>query len=301
MPANTKHKYIDPEALSRLRNMSLAARLVVEGYFSGLHRSPQRGFSIEFAEHREYTPGVDPRHIDWRVFGRRDKLYVKQYEEETSLRCYLVLDKSNSMGYRHTSPLTKLEFASYLAASLSYLMAMQHDAVGLITCDTGVQVHIPPRQGPAQLRAIMERLDDTTPGGETSLSATFHQLAETLKRRALVVVLSDLFDSPEALVDALKHFRHRKHEVIVFQVLDPAELTFPFEDMNCIEDMETKREVMSDPRLFRKAYLDALEASMASLRRGCREARIDYSVADTSQRFDSFLGDYLTRRQQMQI
>ncbi len=235
MPPTTTYQYLDPIALSRLKNLSLAARQVVEGYFAGLHKSPHKGFSIEFAEHREYSPGMDPRHVDWRVLGRRDKLYVKQYEEETSLRCYLLLDKSASMGYKSDAvPTTKLEYASYLAASLAYLIALQHDAAGLITYDTAVRDRVPPRQGPGHLRVLMEKLESNQAGGETTLADTFHELAETIKRRALVIILSDLFDDPAALVGALKHLRHRKHEVIVFQVFDPAEVTFPFDDVTRI-------------------------------------------------------------------
>jgi uncharacterized protein (DUF58 family) len=297
MPGTTRYKYLDPAALSQVKNLGLAARLVVEGFYAGLHRSPQKGFSIEFAEHREYTPGIDPRHIDWRVFGRRDKLYVKQYEEETSLRCYLLLDKSASMGYRSGAPLTKLEYASYLAASLAYLMAMQHDAVGLITYDTGVRRRIPPRQGPAHLRVLMETLEDTNPGSETSLNDTFHQLAETIKRRALVVVLSDLFDDADKLLSSLRHFRHKKHEVLVIQTLDPAELDFPFEDVSRIEDLETGREVTGDPRAFRKAYLDELTNFLNAIKGGCQDSQIDYAVARTNQAFGEFLGKFLSRRQ----
>jgi uncharacterized protein (DUF58 family) len=296
----TQYKYLDPEGLSRLKNLSLAARLVVEGFFSGMHKSPHKGFSIEFAEHREYTPGIDPKHIDWRVFGRRDKLYVKQYEEETSLRCYLLLDRSASMGYKSdTSKLTKLEYGSFLAASLAYLMAFQHDTVGLITYDTGVRDRIPPRQGPAHLRVLLEKLEDTSPGGETSLSETFHQLAESIKRRALVIVISDLFDDPDELVGALKHFRHKKHEVIVLHTLDPAEVTFPFDDVTQIEDLETAREVISDPRAFRKSYLEELANFLDTIRGGCRGCQIDYAQAETDKRFDTFLGTYLARRQMM--
>ncbi len=301
MPATSQFRYLDPAALSRLKNLSLAARLVVEGFFAGMHKSPHKGFSVEFAEHREYTPGVDPRHIDWRVFGRRDKLYVKQYEEETSLRCYLLLDKSASMGYKHGGPITKLEYGSFLAASLAYLMAFQHDAVGLITHDTGVCGRIPPRQGPGHLRVLMEQLEDTTPGGETSIAETFHQLAETIKRRALVVVISDLFDDPAALVAALKHFRHKKHEVVVLHVLDPAERTFPFDDITLIEDLETKREVISDPRAFRKAYLEEVGKFLETIRVGCLGSQIDYALADTGERFDVFLGTYLAKRQTMSL
>jgi uncharacterized protein (DUF58 family) len=290
---------LDPEALSRLKNLTLAARQVVEGYFAGMHKSPQRGFSIEFAEHREYTPGVDPRHIDWRVFGRRDKLYVKQYEEETCLRCYLLLDKSCSMGYKSGGPWTKLEYGSYLAASLAYLMAFQHDSVGLIAYDTQVRDLIPPRQGPGHLRVVMEKLEETNPGGDTGLSETFHQLAETIKRRALVVVISDLFDDPDKLVSALKHFRHKKHEVVVIHTLDPAELTFPFDDVSRIEDMENQREVVSDPRAFRKTYLEELAKFLQTVRAGCLAAQIDYTLAETNKPFDLFLGTYLARRQMM--
>ncbi|MGH7223543.1 MAG: DUF58 domain-containing protein [Gemmataceae bacterium] len=300
MPPATTYKYLDPEALSRLKNLSLAARQVVEGYFAGMHKSPHKGFSIEFAEHREYTPGVDPRHIDWRVLGRRDKLYVKQYEEETCLRCYLLVDKSASMGYKSDGvPLTKLEYASYLAASLAYLMASQHDSAGLCTFDTAVRDRVPPRQSPGHLRVLIEKLKQMQPGGETTLSDTFHELAESIKRRALVVVLSDLFDDPQKLLGALKHFRHKKHEVVVFQVLDPAELTFPFDDITRIEDMENYREITSDPRAFRKAYLDELATFLDAVRDGCRSARIDYTVARTNQRFDLFLGTYLARRQSL--
>jgi uncharacterized protein (DUF58 family) len=302
MSSATQYKYLDPEALSRLKNLTLAARLVVEGFFAGMHKSPHKGFSVEFAEHREYTPGVDPKHIDWRVYGRRDKLYVKQYEEETSLRCYLLLDKSASMGYKSDgAPLTKLEYGSYLAASLAYLMAFQHDAVGLITYDTGVRDRVPPRQGPAHLRVLMEKLEQASPGGETGLAETFHQLAETIKRRALVVVISDLFDDPDRLVAALKHFRHKKHEVVVFQTLDRAELTFPFDDVSRIEDMENGREVVSDPRAFRKAYLEELARFLDVLRGGCRGAQIDHALAETDRRFDTFLGTYLARRQNMNL
>ena len=298
MPTATPYKYLDADALSRLKNLALAARQVVEGYFAGLHKSPHKGFSIEFAEHREYTPGVDPRHIDWRVLGRRDKLYVKQYEEETSLRCYLLLDKSASMGYRSDGvSLTKLQYASFLAASLAYLIAGQHDAAGLITYDTAVRDRIPPRQGAGHLRGLMEKLEQTDSGGETGLAGTFHQLAESLKRRSLVIILSDLFDDPAELVGALKHFRHKKHEVIVFQILDPAEVTFPFDDITRIEDMENRREVTSDPRAFRRAYLDELTRFLETIQSGCRTAQIDYVVAQTDQRFDLFLGTYLARRQ----
>jgi len=295
----TQFKYLDPTALARLKNLSLAARMVVEGFFAGMHKSPHRGFSVEFAEHREYTPGMDPRHIDWRVFGRRDKLYIKQYEEETSLRCYVLLDKSNSMAYRGDNRLTKLEYASFLAASLAYLVAFQHDAVGLITLDDEIRDMIPPRQGPGHLRLLMDRLETIEPGGETSLGAAFHQLAETIKRKSMILVISDLLDDPDDIVSGLKHFRHKKHDVIVFQTLDPDELTFPFDDISRIEDMETGREITSDPQAFRNSYLEELGRFLDTIRGGCLESQIDHAVAETETPYGTFLGAYLSRRQMM--
>ena len=295
----TQFKYLDPQALGRLKNLSLAARGVVEGFFAGMHKSPHRGFSVEFAEHREYTPGVDPRHIDWRVYGRREKLYVKQYEEETSLRCHILLDKSNSMTYGSTGGVNKLEYASFLAASLAYLVAFQHDAVGLITLDDQVRDRVPPRQGAGHLKVLMEHLESVEPGGETSLGESFHELAETIKRRSVVIIISDLFDDPEAIVSGLKHFSHRRHDVIVFQTLDPDELTFPFDDVSRIEDMETGRQITSDPRLFRSSYLEELGRFLDTIREGCLESQIDHVVAETGTPFDAFLGAYLARRQQL--
>ena len=296
-----RYKYLDPQALSRLKNLSLAARLVVEGFFAGMHKSPHKGFSVEFAEHREYTPGIDPRHIDWRVFGRCDKLYVKQYEEETSLRCYILLDKSASMGYRSDGPLSKLEYGSFLAASLAYLMAFQHDSVGLMTFDDQVRENVPPRQGSGHLRLLMDLLEKTEPGNETNLGKTFHSLAETIKRRSLVVIISDLFDDADELIAGLKHFRFKKHDVIVLQTLDPAELTFPFEDVSRIEDMETGREITSDPRAFRNGYLEELGNFLDSVRVGCRTSQIDYALAETNMKFDTFLGTYLAKRKMLMV
>jgi uncharacterized protein (DUF58 family) len=302
MPAEATFRYLDAEALSRLKNLSLAARKVVEGYFAGMHRSPQKGFSVEFAEHREYTPGVDPRHIDWRVFGRRDKLYVKQYEEETTLRCYVLLDTSASMGYKsEKARLTKLEYGCYLAASLAYLMALQHDAAGLFTFDSKVRERIPPRQGTSHLQVLMQALERAKPGGETSLADTFHELAETIKRRSLVVIISDLFDDPDWLVAALKHFRYKNHEVVVLHTLDTTEVTFPFDDVTQIEDLETAREVISDPAAFRRQYLEELAKFLQTIRTGCTAGQIDYAFAETDKAFDGFLGAYLARRQTLNV
>jgi uncharacterized protein (DUF58 family) len=298
MPA-TATTYLDPAALAKLKNLGLAARLVVEGLFAGQHRSPHRGYSVEFAEHREYTAGVDPRHLDWKILGKRDKLYVKQYEEQTNLRCYLLLDSSASMNYKHVGELTKFQYACFCAASLAYLMQSQHDAFGLITYNQKVATHIPPRQGKNHLRIVLEQLERAKPTGETDLVTTFHELAETMKRRALVVVLSDLFggDSTAAeLLQAITHLRHKKHEVVIFHTLDRAELTFPFDDATQIEDMETSRLVSADAIAMRNEYLRRLNGYIDTIRRGCRSQRVGYALADTSEPFDLFLGTYLSQR-----
>jgi uncharacterized protein (DUF58 family) len=305
---------LDAAALARLQNLHLAARLVVEGLFSGQHRSPHRGFSVEFAEHREYTPGVDPRHLDWKVLAKRDRLYVKQYEEQTNLRGYLVVDASASMGYRHAGEITKLDYARCCAAALAYLMQTQHDAAGLVVCQDRIDDWIPPRQGRSHLRAITDRLEAVEPGGETDLAAVFHELAERVRRRALIVVLSDLFVPAEggprrprqggeldpgaqALLEAIGHLRHRKHEVVVLQVLDRAELTFPFRDAGEIEDVETAGIIAADAEAIRDHYLQRLNAFIAGVRRSCLAQEVGYALADTSEPFDAFLGTYLARRQ----
>ncbi|MFN0198010.1 MAG: DUF58 domain-containing protein [Planctomycetaceae bacterium] len=300
MPGPT-NKFLDPSSLARMQNLSLAARTVVEGFFSGMHRSPQKGFSVEFAEHRQYTPGVDPRHIDWRVFGRRDKLYIKQYEEETSLRCYLVIDSSASMNYHSPGVITKLEYASYLAASLAYLAVFQHDAVGLTTFNTKIHRMVPPRQGAGHLKNLMQTLEAISPGQESHIGDVLHQLAETAKRRSLVIVFSDFFDDLPDVLSGLQHLRHRKHDVIVFHTLDPTELTFPFHDVTRVVDMETNREVLSDPQAFRQAYLEEFTRFQQDLRAGCLASQIDYSLAETNQPFDSFLGQYLATREHQQV
>lgn len=293
-------RYLAPEALARLKNLHLAARLVVEGLFSGQHRSPRKGFSVEFAEHRQYTPGVDPRHIDWKVLARRDKLYIKQYEEQVNLRCTIVVDASDSMGYRHDGPMSKLEYAKYLAATLAYLMQTQHDAFGLMVCGRQVTRHIPPRQGRGHLRAVLEALEGLEPAGETDLPAVFDQLARTARRRGLIVVLSDLLGGASAgagpLLEAMGHLRHRKHELIALQPLDRAELTFPFANAGQIEDIETRQTITADAEAIRDHYLERIGAYLDELRTGCARREIGYAMAETTQPFDLFLGTYLTRR-----
>jgi uncharacterized protein (DUF58 family) len=291
-----KGSFLDPKVLMTLSGMELKARMVVEGVVSGLHKSPYQGFSVEFAEHREYTQGDEIKHIDWRVFGKSDRLYVKRYEEETNLRCYILLDSSGSMGYR-SDGMSKLEYGAHLAAALTYLMLRQQDAVGLVTFDEAIQRYIPPRNSPQHLKIILEELERLKPGNRTKVSNIFHDLAERVRRRGLVIVLSDLFDNPDEVLVSLQHFRHKKHEVIVFHLLDPYELTFPFERVTLFRGMEDGRRVLTEPSALRKKYLAQLRAFTEKLKKGCRDNRIDYFQMNTQENFGRALTRYLgTRR-----
>jgi uncharacterized protein (DUF58 family) len=305
----------DPSELARYGGLSLTARGVVEGFLAGIHRSPFKGFSVEFAEHRQYYPGDELRHVDWRAFGKTDRLYVKEYEEETNLKSFLVVDASGSMRFRGKSaphafvrphsrshgvrlPLTKYEYAQQVAASLAYLMLAQLDAVGLVVHDTKVKQLIPPRATSKHLLGLLRGLEDAQPGGETSLAAVWNQLATAhLKRRGLVILLSDCFDEPAALGKALRHLRHRGHEVLLFHVLAPEEIEFPFDRPTRFRDMERITEVVKvDSRAMRDEYRKNFQAFCAELRRTASDLRIDYHLLRTDQPVDTALGAYLARR-----
>ena len=296
MSPKSGYRYLEPSALARVKNLTLVARGVVEGSISGLHSSPYKGFSVEFAEHREYTAGDDPRHLDYRMLGRTDRLYVKQYEEETNMRVQILLDGSGSMGYSHEGRLSKLEYGSYLTAILAYLMTRQQDSVGLSTFDTQIRLDMPARSSPRHFNEMMQQLEAVRPGGETDIAETLHRLANRFKRRCLIVLLSDLYDEPEEVIRALHHFRHRRHEVIVFHVLDKAEIDFPFRDVIAFHDLETNERIQVDPAYVRQPYLDEIEAFIEGYRRACAEAQIDYVATDTSVPYDFMLARYIAKR-----
>ena len=290
----------DPVALARLGRYTLAARLVVDGLFSGRHKSPRKGFSVEFAEHKPYTPGVDPKHLDWKLLARRERLYVKQYDEQTNLRGVVLLDSSASMGFAHSGPMTKHQYASCCAAALCHLMQRQQDAFGLTTFGKAIHDDIAPRQGAAHLARIGEALEQREPTGDMSLSDAVDHLARRLRRRSLIIVLSDfLGDGADAktLADSLGMLRHRKHELIALQILDPAELTFPFRDVGRIEDTETGRVVEADPQAIADHYRAAMQRHVDTLRRSCLNASMGYALGQTSQTFDDFLAGMLARRE----
>ncbi len=296
MSRDRGYQYLDPSALARVKNLSLVARSVVEGFIKGLHSSPYKGFSVEFAEHRKYTPGDNPRHLDWRVLGRTDRLYIKQYEEETNLRAQILLDSSGSMAYGEPPSITKLQYASYLTAVLAYLMMRQQDAVGMTTFDTQVRLDLPARSSPRHFDEMMSHLEAVKPGRPTSLGATLHRLADRFKRRCLIILISDLYDNPEAVEPALHHFHYKRHEVIVFHVLDHAEITFPFRDTASFVDMETGERLQVDPAYVREEYRRQLDAFIDRCRKICADCQFDYVLTDTSVPFDYMLSRYLEKR-----
>lgn len=297
-------KLLDGDALAKIHRLELIARGVVEGFISGKHKSPYKGFSVEFAEHREYVPGDDVRDLDWRVYGRSDRYYIKQYIEETNLRSLILLDASGSMNYAGKmaarydgKTLSKFEYARFLAASLAHLMIHQQDAVGLVTFDTEIRRYIPSRSRASHLRVLLEALSQTKPGKETSLAGIFHDMAERAHRRGLIIIISDMFDDVDEILNALHHFRHRKHEVLLMQVLAEEEITFPFNRWSIFENLERAgHRVPLDPRALRNEYLNQVRRFIRRLEMGCGQMNIDYVQLSTRTSFDIALARYLARR-----
>ena len=291
-------KFLKPEAVSRLGNLNLIARLVVEGFITGLHRSPYHGFSVEFAEHRQYMPGDEIRHVDWKVYGKTNRFYVKQFEEETNLKSYILLDASASMQYS-SGGISKFQYATYVAAALSYLMIKQRDSVGLVTFDQNIRSYLPPRSVNTYLNVILRQLQETQTGDKTNLSETFHQLAERIQRRGLIIILSDLLDDPLRVLSGLKHFRHKKHEVIVFQILDPMERSFLFKHDSTFLDMETGEKISTQPWHIRREYQQLMNDFIETYKHQCLANKIDYILMDTKQDFDRLLLHYLIKRKRI--
>ena len=307
---NTREDYrklLDPYFVSKLRRLDLIARLVVEGFVTGLHKSPYHGFSVEFAEHRPYMPGDPIRSVDWKVYAKTDRFFIKEFEEETNLRSYLLLDVSSSMAYRSSEKLlTKLEYGVYLAAALAYLMIQQQDAVGLLTFDETVRRLIPSRSAGVHLRVILGELSRLDPhakeqasGRRTRIGQSLHYLADRLTRRGLVVLLSDLMDDPASVLTGLKHFRHRKHEVVVLNILDPAEIQFPFREELVFVDMETRRQLSTIPWELAREYRERVDSWRQAYRRTCAEHAIDYAEIRTDTPYDVALLRYLEKRRRL--
>jgi uncharacterized protein (DUF58 family) len=289
-------RFLDPAVIARLGSMELKARTVVEGFLSGLHRSPYKGFSVEFAEYREYLPGDDLSTLDWKVYARSDRHYVKKFEEETNVECHILLDVSASMAYRGGAAMSKVEYGSVLAASLAYLMHRQRDATGLIEFDERIKGRLPASARPGHLHAILLALDKIAPGAKSDVGRPLHQLAEALGKRSLAVVISDLLDDADTVIRGLKHLRFRGTDVIVFQVLDPYEIRFPFRGASRFTDVESHDEITADPVRVRDAYLEAMDALHARYEKELRGAGIDFLTLDTSKPLDFALLAYLDAR-----
>ncbi len=295
---DNKQNYLDPLVLAKLSSMLLRARFVVEGFIAGLHQSPFRGFSLEFAQHRPYSVGDELKYLDWKVYARSDRFYIRQYREETNLKGYIILDASASMGYG-TRGISKLQYGCYLASSLAYLMLRQQDSVGLGTFSSKINTYIPPRANRGHLSVILEELEQITPQGETDISNILQDLGQHIKKRGLVIFISDLFDDADRVIKALKYFRYRKNEVIVFHLLDPAEMELPFSDLVLFEDMEKKTEIISQPDIIRSQYKKILADFIEKYKLSCQESGIDYCFMDTSVPLDKALGAYLAKREML--
>ena len=294
MPGRAERK-IDRSTVSRLSRLGLRARLAVEGLYSGIHKSPYHGFNVEFSEYREYSPGDDLRYLDWRVLARSDRLFIKQFEAETNLNCYLLLDCSGSMDFT-TNSQTRLDYGASLAAALSLLMLRQGDHVGLVTFDNAVRHFIPPRGNASHFGSIVEALEYVKSGKDTDISSVLHEIAERVRRRSMVIIISDFFDDVERILKGLQHFRYRHHEVIVLHLLDDAELDFSYERITMFEGMERGEQIIVDPRIMAQGYRLRFEEYLQSLRRGCREKNIDYQRMMLSEPYERTLTAYLTRR-----
>ena len=285
--------------IKKLARLQVLARQVVEGFCSGLHRSPHKGFSVEFKEHRAYVRGDEIRNIDWKLYGKTDRLYIREYEEETSLRCTLLVDCSGSMDYSgaRSDGMTKHAYAIRLAACLSYLLLQQQDSVGLVTFDTQMRQYVPPRSRPKHLQAIVNELEASRPANETELGGVFHQLVSKLPRRGLVVIISDLFGEVDQLLKALAHFRHAKHEILIFQIWDPDELDFPFRQWTRFASLESPpHRNLVDPAQIRRTYLEKLDGFREALTSGCHRHRINLVPMQTDEPYADALATYLALR-----
>jgi uncharacterized protein (DUF58 family) len=293
-------KYLDPRVLARIASLDLRARLIVEGLMTGMHRSPYQGISVEFAQHRPYVAGDDIRHVDWKVYGRSDKVYLKQYLEETNLHLICIVDASESMAYGSVgspeAPWSKFDHATAIAASLSYMAIQQQDSVGLAIFDNELKRYIKPSNSPGQWRIVTQELSITPRLRKTNTGRILDQLAEKLTHRSLLVLLSDYFDDIESIAAGMRHLRYKKHEIMAFQVLDPMEVTFPFEDVTLFKGLEEMGELLTEPRALRDGYLEQLSAATDGLKRLCRGMHIDFTRMNSGEPLDVSLSGFLATR-----
>ncbi len=290
-----KREYLKPEIISKIDNLYFRARRVVEGFIVGNHKSPYHGFSAEFSEHRAYGIGDEIKHIDWKLFGKTDRYYVKQFEEETNLRAHLILDQSSSMDYG-SGALTKIEFAKTLFASFAYLMLKQQDAVGLTLFDTDIQNFIPPRSKYSHLNILLSTLSKIKSGGETAIAPILHKIADRIHKKGLIILISDLFDDQLKTFNGLKHFRYNGHEVVVFHILDPQEKNFNFKERTRFIDKEIGQKITTDPWYIKQSYQEEMKNFCNFFKFNCRKNKIDYIQISTHQNMDEVVANYLIKR-----
>ena len=295
--ASTPSRFLDPELLARIGSLELLARAVVEGFMSGLHRSPFTGFSTEFTEYRQYNPGDDLRYLDWRLLGRTDRYFIKKYRADTNTQCHVLIDTSASMDYAHASSVTKLQYAQFLAASIAYLLSRQQDAVRLVGFSDKVHTHVPARNRTGHMRTIFGTLSMLQPGGETRLAESLHQLAEILTRRGIVVLISDFYDQADRLKEAFQHLRFKGHDLVAFHVLDQNELDFDFTDpVLLLEDAETQEQMPVLPDVVMGGYRERMKQHVDDMRRCAAANHVDYEMLTTKQPLDFALFSFLSRR-----
>lgn len=290
---------LDPSIIPKINSLELRARLVVEGFMVGLHKSPYHGFSVEFTQHRPYMQGDGLKDVDWKVYGKTEKFYIKQYEEETNLRSYILLDVSKSMQFSSGNNVTKLEYASTLAAALSYLMMKQQDAFGLTLYSDRIVQYLPPKATKSYLQQILKSLVSVNASNITNTASCLNSVAEKIQRRGLVIIISDLFDDIESVISALKHFSYQKNEVIVFQILDPIERNFAFGRDAIFKDMESEEELTTQPYQIQKAYKLAMEEFISRIKSECLNSKIDFNSIETSTPFDKALMSYIQKRKRL--
>ncbi len=296
-PSQDSHSYLDPKVLAKISGLELRARLIVEGFLSGMHHSPYRGLSIEFADHRIYTQGDDLRHVDWKLFGKTDKYYIKEYEQETNLNLMLVVDCSESMNYRSSAEgMAKHDYATSLAAAIAYLALQQQDSVGLALFDERVTQFVKPSSSTQHWRTLVQELAGQTGPGKTSLGPVFAELAERLGGPVLIVLISDLFDDVETILRGFRQLRYRHHELIVWNLWDPAELTFPFKGWTRFDGLESTGRLLADPRSLRARYLEEVAGFQSRLKQGCGQMHVDYAMFNTAEPLDVGLTAYLATR-----
>ncbi len=297
---STSAKYLDPQTLDKIKRLDVRARLVVEGFITGQHRSPYNGFAVEFAAHREYAPGDDLRHIDWKVWSRTDRLYIKEYEEETNLKCHLLVDASKSMRYGEKkgekTGWSKFDYAATAAASLAYMMQQQQDSVGLVLFSNAIDKVLKASSHPSHLKLLFHELENTQPDNETDIADPFFALASQIRQRGMVALFSDLFLAPDQLAKSINQFRLRRHEVIVFHVMHQDELEFPFQENTMFKGMEVSAELLAEPRALRQSYLEAVEAYLTQVKKICASSGVDYVLLDTSKPLGVVLASYLNYR-----